>query len=149
MLILFTRDIVRVAFLLLGSLGGVAGLYLTLGADFLGLTRDEDKNADAKVDDDIEQATQMNDTGRIELAQRDREYLIAELSRAVGLGHRPRTLGSTAERARTSVTRSLRYALERLAHHHPDLAAHLGQTIHTGTYCVYTADPIAPLVWEL
>ena len=38
-MILFTRDIVRVAFWLLGSLSGVAGLYVHLGADFLGLTQ--------------------------------------------------------------------------------------------------------------
>jgi hypothetical protein len=103
----------------------------------------------ADVDDDIEEATRMNDIGRLELAQRDREYLIAELSRAVGLGGRPRSVGSTSERARTSVTRSLRYALERLAQHHPAVAAHLGQSVHTGTYCVYTPDPLAPIVWSL
>ena len=54
------------------------------------------------------------------------------------------SVGGTAERARTSVTRSLRYALGRLAAHHPALAAHLEQSIHTGTYCVYTPDPLAP-----
>lgn len=37
--ILFARDIVRVAFWLLCALSGVAGLYLLLGADFLGLTQ--------------------------------------------------------------------------------------------------------------
>ena len=40
----------------------------------------------AEVDDDIEEATRMNDLGRVELAQRDREYLIAELTAAAGLG---------------------------------------------------------------
>lgn len=38
-LILFTRDIVRVAFCLLGSLGAVAGLYVLLSADFLAATQ--------------------------------------------------------------------------------------------------------------
>jgi NADH:ubiquinone oxidoreductase subunit 6 (subunit J) len=37
--ILVARDIVRVAFGLLGALGGVAGLYVMLGADFLGFTQ--------------------------------------------------------------------------------------------------------------
>jgi tetratricopeptide (TPR) repeat protein len=103
----------------------------------------------ADVEDDIEDAERMNDLGRAELAQRDRDYLIAELSRAVGLGHRPRTTGSTGERARTSVTRSFRYALERLSEHHPALATHLRQGIQTGTYCRYTVDPTAPLDWDL
>ena len=103
----------------------------------------------AEVDDDIEEATRMNDLGRVELAQRDQEYLLAELARAVGLGGRPRSFGGTSERARTSVTRSLRYALGRLAQHHPALAAHLDQSVHTGTYCVYTPDPLSPIAWHL
>lgn len=102
----------------------------------------------AEVDDDIEEATRRNDLGRIELAERDREYLIAELGRAVGLGGRPRFVGGTSERARTSVARSLRYALGRLAEHHPTLGAHLGQSVHTGTYCVYTPDPLSPIIWH-
>jgi hypothetical protein len=103
----------------------------------------------AEVDDDIEEATLMNDLGRIELAHRDREYLVAELARAVGLGGRSRSTGGVSERARTSVTRSLRYALSRLAEHHPAVAAHLEQRVRTGTYCVYTPDSLAPIVWQL
>ena len=38
-LIVFEKNIVRMAFLLLTTLLGVAGLYLALGADFLGLTQ--------------------------------------------------------------------------------------------------------------
>ena len=119
----------------------------------LPLIDDEARNAYrrrlAEVDDDIEEATRMNDVGRVELAQRDQEYLLAELARAVGLGGRPRSFGGTSERARTSVTRSLRYALGRLAQHHPALAAHLDQSVHTGTYCVYTPDPLSPIAWHL
>ncbi len=103
----------------------------------------------ADVDDDIEDAVLKNDIGRAELGARDREYLIAELSSAAGLGFRSRTVGGTSERARTSVTRSLRYSLDRLSKHHPALAVHLGQSVHTGTYCVYTPDPTAPLTWAL
>jgi hypothetical protein len=103
----------------------------------------------ADVDEDIEDATRRNDLGRIELAQRDREYLIAELARAVGLAGRTRVIGSDAERARTSVTRSIRYSLGRLAEHHPSVAAHLGQSVHTGTYCVYTPDPLVPPTWQI
>ena len=90
-----------------------------------------------------------NDIGRVELAPRDRDFLVAELARAVGLGGRHRSVGGTAERARTSVTRSLRYALARLAPHHPALAAHLEQSVHTGTYCVYTPDPLAAIRWHV
>ncbi len=102
-----------------------------------------------EVDEDIEEATDMNDTGRIELAQRDRDYLIAELSRAVGLGGRHRSAGGSSERARTAVTRSLRYALGRLAEHHTTLAAHLEQSVHTGTYCSYAPDPLTDIDWRI
>jgi hypothetical protein len=111
--------------------------------------RDAYRRRLADVDDDIEEATRMNDIGRCELAQRDRDYLLAELARAVGLGGRHRSVGATAERARTSVTRSLRYALGRLSPHHPALATHLEQSVHTGTYCVYTPDPLAPIRWHI
>jgi hypothetical protein len=102
----------------------------------------------AEVEDDIDEAIRMHDEGRVELAQRDRDYLIAELARAAGLGGRHRTVGGTAERARTSVTRSLRYALERLAQHHPTVATHLEHSVHTGTYCSYAPDPLAPILWH-
>ncbi|RLE24805.1 MAG: hypothetical protein DRJ50_04105 [Actinobacteria bacterium] len=103
----------------------------------------------AEVEDDIEDATAMNDIGRADLARRDREYLVAELASAVGLGGRSRTVGGTAERARTSVTRSLRYALGRLAEHHSALATHLEQSVRTGTYCVYSPDPLVTIEWDV
>jgi tetratricopeptide (TPR) repeat protein len=111
--------------------------------------RDAYRRRLAEVDEDIEEATRMNDVGRLELAQRDRVYLIAELKRAIGLGGRHRSVGGTAERARTSVTRSLRYGLGRLAEHHPSLAAHLEHSVHTGTYCSYQPDPLAAIVWHM
>ena len=73
----------------------------------------------------------------------------AELSCAVGLGGRHRSVGGDAERARTSVTRSIRYALARLADHHPPVAAHLDQCVRTGTYCSYVPDPLVRVEWHL
>jgi tetratricopeptide (TPR) repeat protein len=101
----------------------------------------------AEVDEDIDEATMMNDPARRELAERDRDYLLGELRRAVGLDGRERTTGGSAERARTAVTRSLRYALARLAEHHPVAAAHLEQHVRTGTYCSYAPDPVTPVHW--
>lgn len=46
------------------------------------------------------------------------------------------------------MTRALRYALERLAEHDPDLTAHLEHAIHTGTYCRYAPDPRSPIAWN-
>jgi tetratricopeptide (TPR) repeat protein len=102
----------------------------------------------AEVDEDIDDARRLDDLGRLELAERDREYLLAELGRAVGLGGRFRSSGSDSERARTAVTRTLRYALGQLATHHEALAHHLERSIRTGTYCSYAPDAAAAVDWE-
>lgn len=103
----------------------------------------------ADVDEDIEDALANNDMTRAELAQRDREFLIAELARAVGLDGRLRAIGSDSERARMAVARAIRYAIARLGEHHTALAAHLQNCIHTGTYCCYRPDPLANIHWSL
>ncbi|UUZ60178.1 hypothetical protein [Nocardioides sp. B-3] len=64
----------------------------------------------AEVEDDIIEAENDLDDGRRAHAEQDRDYLPAELGRALGPGGRDRTTHSTSQRARTSVTRSLRYA---------------------------------------
>ncbi len=102
-----------------------------------------------EIEEDIEEAVRFNDPGRVELAERDRHFLVDELTRAVGVDGRPRTLGGNAERARTSVTRSIRYALRRLDQHHPAAAAHLRQCVRTGTYCAYDPDPLTRTDWTV
>ncbi len=101
------------------------------------------------IDDDIAHARADNDIGRAELAERDREYLIAELKRATGLGGRDRVVLDDAERARVSVTRSIRYALARLAESSPAVAEHLQRHVRTGTFCVYDRDPLNPVDWTV
>jgi hypothetical protein len=103
----------------------------------------------ADIDEDIEDARAANDLGRVDLAERDREYLVAELQRAVGLGGRDRKVLDDAERARVSVTRSIRYSLDRLAEFAPVVAAHLHQHVHTGTFCSYEPDSLHPVEWLL
>ena len=103
----------------------------------------------AEIDEDIEDARVANDLGRIDLAERDREYLVAELRRAVGLGGRDRKVLDDAERAHVSVTRSIRYSLDRLAEFAPIVAAHLQQHVRTGTFCSYEPDSLHPVDWLL
>ena len=59
-----------------------------------------------EIEDDIAEATARNDLGRTAQAEAEREFLVRELSRAVGLGGRDRRVSSTVEQARVSVTRS-------------------------------------------
>ncbi len=101
------------------------------------------------IDEDIASAMADNDLGRAELAERDREYLIAELRRATGLGGRDRKALDHGERARVSVTRSIRYSLERLGEFSPAVAAHLQQHVRTGTFCAYERDALHPVDWVL
>ncbi|MGB3409821.1 MAG: hypothetical protein WBA45_01385 [Microthrixaceae bacterium] len=103
----------------------------------------------ADIDEDIEEALENNDADRAELAQHDRDHLITELSHSLGLGGRPRSMGSDSERARMAVTRAIRYAIERLNEHHAALSAHLNNCIHTGTYCCYRPDPTAKFIWSI
>lgn len=100
-----------------------------------------------EVEEDIEDAEATNDLARIELANRDRDFLVAELARAVGLGNRLRTTGGDAEKARGSVGRCLRYALDHLAGELPALADHLTTSVQTGTYCAYRPDPLLDIDW--
>ncbi len=102
-----------------------------------------------EVEEDLEEARADHDLARVELAERDRDYLLAELSGAFGLGGRARVTGSSAERARTAVTRSLRYSLTRLEKAHPLAAAHLSRAVRTGSFCSYAPDPTRPVAWTV
>lgn len=103
----------------------------------------------ADIDEDIEEARMRGDQEREAQAENERDFLLRELSRAVGLGGRDRYAASSSERARASVTRSIRRALARISEHHPELGAHLERTVQTGTYCVYLPDSGTPGRWVL
>ena len=101
----------------------------------------------AEIEDDIEQARAIGDTERAAQADAERDFLVRELARAVGLGGRDRRAASASERARVAVTRAVRQAIARIGEHHPQLGEHLSRTIRTGTYCAYFPDPRAPAGW--
>jgi hypothetical protein len=104
----------------------------------------------ARVDelrDELDEATAWNDTERAHRLQEELDALTHELASAMGLGGRTRTTGSAAERARISVGRAIRSAVDRVSTESPDLGAHLNATIRTGTFCAYMPDPRAPIHW--
>ena len=100
-----------------------------------------------EIEDDIEQARSTGDVERAAQADAEHDFLVQELSRAVGLGGRDRRAASASERARAAVTRAVRQAIARINEHHPELGEHLSRTIRTGTYCAYFPDPRAPADW--
>lgn len=67
----------------------------------------------------------------------------------MGLAGRDRFTGSTAERARASVTRAVRAAIRAIATMRPGLADVLSRTIRTGTYCTYEPMAEVPIRWSV
>jgi hypothetical protein len=94
-----------------------------------------------EIEDDIEQARALGDAEREAQADAERDFLIRELSRAVGLGGRDRRAGSASERARAGVTRALRQAIARIGEHDPELGVYLNRAVRTGTCCAYVPEP--------
>lgn len=91
------------------------------------------------LDEELAEARDRADEGRLWQLSTERDFLLAELSRAVGLGGRDRRVASPTERARVAVRKAIRSATETIAEHHPELANHLRTTIRTGTFCCYCA----------
>ncbi|HEX2232813.1 MAG TPA: hypothetical protein VHG69_05565 [Thermoleophilaceae bacterium] len=131
----------RVAGLSHGALGD-AGEMLDARA------KDAYRRRLAEIEDDIEQARVLGDKDRAAQADAERDFLVRELSRAVGLGGRDRRASSASERARVGVTRALRQAIARIGEHHPQLGEHLDRAVRTGTYCAYLPDARAPAEWR-
>jgi len=73
----------------------------------------------------------------------------AACARTAGLGGRSRHPGSIAEGAWLNVTRAVRSAILRIATPDPELATHLEATVRTGTVCVHSPDPRAPMGWRV
>jgi adenylate cyclase len=76
------------------------------------------------------------------------DFLVREIARAVGLHGRDRRAGSAAERARLSVTRAIKAAVQRISEHHASLGEVLGRSVRTGLFCRYVADPRVPINWR-
>lgn len=90
-----------------------------------------------ELEQEIEDAERNADLGRIERARDELDRLVTTLAGALGLGGRPRRLGSAAERARSSVTWRMRSAMRKIAAVHPALGRHLENSVRTGTTCIY------------
>ena len=96
---------------------------------------------------EIDDADAAHDTDRAERAREELDQIVDHLSGALGIGGRPRQLGSAAERARSAVTWRIRNAIRKIASAHPRLGRHLDNGVRTGTFCVY--EPETPTSWAL
>jgi hypothetical protein len=91
----------------------------------------------ASVAEEIDKYELSNDLGRAEVARAERDWLIAELSAAAGLGGRVREFSGDEERARISVGKAIRRALDRVAAADPVIGEELRATVQTGLRCCY------------
>ncbi|MEV0385155.1 hypothetical protein [Nonomuraea sp. NPDC050643] len=95
------------------------------------------KNRLAQLDAEIEE---LESGGRRQEAQSrrtERDWLVAELASATGLGGRPRSFTGSEERARTAVGKAIRRAVDRVAIADPVIGEELRATVRTGVRCSY------------
>jgi hypothetical protein len=101
------------------------------------------------LDDDLHEAREWSDLGRIDKLETERDALLSELSRATGLNGRSRATGSSQERARIAVKKALSAAVGRIGTVDPALADHLQSRVHTGLLCSYEPSADDAVEWVL
>ena len=102
----------------------------------------------SELREELEEAKEVGNVERAEQAEEEIDALTKELSRAVGLGGRNRHAASASERARQSVTKTIKAVLERIAQSDVALGEILSRCIMTGNFCSYQPDPEFPIAWE-
>lgn len=98
------------------------------------------------LEQELDEATADGDQGRLAALTAERDFLLAELAAALGLGGRARVNGDGAERARKAVTMRIGTAVRAIADVDPDLARHLRVCVSTGRFCRY--QPERPVTWQ-
>src|SRR5216684_591018 len=129
-----------------------AGIHITALGDAGEMLDDQAKAAYrrrlSELREELEGAKELGNVERAEQAEREIDALTRELSRAVGLGGRNRRAASASERARQTITHSIKSVLERIAQSDAQLADILSRCIKTGTFCSYQPDLDFPIAWE-
>jgi hypothetical protein len=98
--------------------------------------------------DALEQAKAFNDDVRAADLEKELEFIVLELSRAVGAGGRDRNHRAENERARVNVTNAIRKLNTKIASENPSFARYLRLNIRTGRFCFYRPDPSSPKNWR-
>jgi tetratricopeptide (TPR) repeat protein len=96
--------------------------------------------------DEIDEGEHSNDIGAVDRARTEFEMLSQQLRTGVGLNGRARTFASHRERARVTVTKRIKVAIEKIRASDPALGRHLANSIHTGNFCCYS--PTDAAAWQ-
>jgi tetratricopeptide (TPR) repeat protein len=102
----------------------------------------------SELQEELEEAKERGNVERAERAEEEIDALTRELSRAVGLGGRSRRAASASERARQSVTKTVKAVLGRIAQSDATLGNIFSRCIKTGIFCSYQPDPDSTIAWE-
>lgn len=97
---------------------------------------------------DVAEAEADNDIARAERLRLELDALVDELESATGLRGRPRSFADPAERARSSVSKAIKRAIDAVDDADPAIADVLRATVTFGVACCYEPDPRAPVVWS-
>jgi hypothetical protein len=129
-----------------------AGIHITGLGDAGEMLDDQAKVAYrrrlSELREEFEEAKEVGNVERAEQAEQEIEALTRELSRAVGLGGRNRRAASASERARQTITKSIKSVQDRIAQSDAALGEIFSRCIKTGTFCSYQPDPDFPVAWE-
>ncbi len=97
---------------------------------------------------ELDEADRHADVERAAKLAVERDVLIDELTRNLGLGGRRRSAGSDPdERLRKAVSARVKATIDRLEDLHPALGRHLRHSVRTGYYCSYV--PERPVTWHV
>jgi hypothetical protein len=102
----------------------------------------------SELREELEEAKELGNVERAEQAEEEIDALTRELSRAVGLGGRSRRAASVSERARQSITKTIKAVVERIVESDAALGDIFSRCIRTGNFCSYQPDPDFPIAWE-
>jgi eukaryotic-like serine/threonine-protein kinase len=129
-----------------------AGIHIASLGDAGEMLDDQAKSAYrrrlSELREELDEAKELGNVERAEQAEQEIDALTSELSRAVGLGGRNRRAASASERARQSITKTIKAVVERIAQSDAVLGDLLSRCIKTGTFCSYEPDPDFPIAWE-
>ena len=129
-----------------------AGIHITSLGDAGEMLDDQAKASYrrrlSELREELDEAKEIGNVDRAEQAEQEIEALTSELSRAVGLGGRNRRAASASERARQSITKTIKAVMERIAQSDAALGDHLARCIKTGTFCSYQPADDFPIAWE-
>ena len=129
-----------------------AGIHITRQGDAGEMIDEQAKVAYRRrlceLREELEEAKELGKVERAEQAEREIDALTRELSRAVGLGGRSRRAASASERARQTITKTIKSVVERIGQSDALLGDVFSRCVKTGNFCCYEPDPNFAFAWE-